>query len=78
MKINLLLSEKDLENIENILLKERKEMFKDRTSNSYSEEEVEKLLQINTLLTKLNYSLSIARKNKEEYLYAKETQDFIW
>lgn len=77
MKINLLLSEKDLENIENILLKERKEMFKDRTSNSYSEEEVEKLLQINTLLTKLNYSLSIARKNKEEYLYAKETQDFI-
>lgn len=72
MKINLLLSEKDLENIENILLKERKEMFKDRTSNSYSEEEVEKLLQINTLLTKLNYSLAIARKNKEEYLYAKE------
>lgn len=77
MKINLLLSEKDLENIENVLLKERKDMFKDRTSNSYSEEEVEKLLQINTLLTKLNYSLSIARKNKEEYLYAKETQDFI-
>lgn len=72
MKINLLLSEKDLENIENILLKERKEMFKDRTSNSYSEEEVEKLLQINTLLTKLNYSLSIARKNEEEYLYAKK------
>lgn len=72
MKINLLLSEKDLENIENVLLKERKVMFKDRTSNSYSEEEVEKLLQINTLLTKLNYSLSIARKNKEEYLYAKE------
>ena len=65
MKINLLLSEKDLENIENIL-------FKDRTSNSYSEEEVEKLLQINTLLTKLNYSLSIARKNEEEYLYAKK------
>lgn len=72
MKINLLLSKKDLENIENILLKERKEMFKDRTSNSYSEEEVEKLLQINTLLTKLNYSLSIARKNEEEYLYAKK------
>ena len=72
MKINLLLSEKDLENIENVLLKERKDMFKDRTSNSYSEEEVEKLLQINTLLTKLNYSLSIAIKNKEEYLYAKE------
>lgn len=72
MKINLLLSEKDLENIENVLLKERKDMFKDRTSNSYSEEEVEKLLQINTLLTKLNYSLSIARKNKEEYLYAKK------
>lgn len=72
MKINLLLSEKDLENIENILLKERKDMFKDRTSNSYSEEEVEKLLQINTLLTKLNYSLSIARKNEEEYLYAKK------
>lgn len=72
MKINLLLSEKNLENIENILLKERKEMFKDRTSNSYSEEEVEKLLQINTLLTKLNYSLSIARKNEEEYLYAKK------
>lgn len=72
MKINLLLSEKDLENIENILLKERKEVFKDRTSNSYSEEEVEKLLQINTLLTKLNYSLSIARKNEEEYLYAKK------
>ena len=72
MKINLLLYEKDLENIENILLKERKEMFKDRTSNSYSEEEVEKLLQINTLLTKLNYSLSIARKNEEEYLYAKK------
>lgn len=73
MKINVLLSERDIETIENMLLKERKAMFKDRTSNVYSEDELEKLLQINAIFVRMNYALAIEKKtNNMEVSYAKE------